>query len=61
VKVEWQDLMRDFAAMRAIEFEHEDQRCLLRTDVRGSANCAFPTVDSRPPPRAQPFERATDV
>lgn len=60
-KVEWQDLMRDLAAMRAIELKLEDQRYLLRTDVRGSANVAFQAVGLRPPPLAQPLDGATDV
>lgn len=60
-KIEWQDLMRDLAAMRAIELKLEDQRYLLRTDVRGSANVAFQAVGLRPPPLAQPLDGATDV
>lgn len=53
--------MRDLAAMRAIDLELEDQRYLLRADVRGSANVAFRAVNLRPPPFPQPLEGATDA
>lgn len=60
-KVEWANLVRDLAEMRAIELKLEDQRFLLRTELRGAANVAFQAVNLRPPPFAQPLEGATEV
>ena len=60
-KVEWSNLVRDLAEMRAIELKLEDQRYLLRTELRGAANMAFQAVNLRPPPFAQPLDGATEV
>lgn len=61
VKVEWSNLVRDLAEMRAIELKLEDQRYLLRTELRGGANLAFQAVNLRPPPFAQPIDGASEV
>jgi hypothetical protein len=60
-KVEWDDLVRDLSELRAIELKLEDQRFLLRTELRGCANAAFQAVNLRPPPMAQPLESATGM
>ncbi len=60
-KVEWSDLVRDLEQMRALELNPEQQRHLLRTELRGYANAAFQAVNLRPPPLAQSLAGATDV
>ncbi len=60
-RVEWADLVRDLEQMRAIELNLEQQRYLLRTELRGCAGAAFQAVNLRPPPLAQPLANATDV
>jgi hypothetical protein len=45
--------------LRAIELEQD--RYLLRTELRGCANAALQAVALRPPPLAQPLSGAVDL
>ncbi len=54
-KPEWNDLIEDLSAIRAIALEVEGQLYLLRTQLTGSAHWAFKATGLRPPPLAQPL------
>lgn len=49
----WDDLLRDLSQVRAVTVRLEDQKYLLRTELKGYANFAFRAVGVRPPPAAQ--------
>jgi Transposase DDE domain len=51
--VEWNDLIRDLAQLRAIGLRLDGQRYLLRTNFTGVAHVAFQALGLRPPPLAQ--------
>lgn len=52
-KVEWEDLVRDLSQLRAIGLRLDDQKYLLRTDLRGVAHIAFKAMKMKPPSLAQ--------
>lgn len=60
-KPEWNDLIQDLSQVRAIGLELEGRSYLLRTDLRGTAHLAFKAVGLRPPPLAQPLDRAAEA
>jgi transposase len=57
-RVEWNDLIRDLAQLRAIGLRLEGQRYLLRIEFTGVAHVAFQALGLRPPPLAQVLDPA---
>ncbi len=51
--VPWDDLLQDLAQVRAVTVRLEEERYLLRTELKGHAGLAFRAVGVRPPPLAQ--------
>jgi hypothetical protein len=55
VDVAWPDLIRDLAAVRAVELTLDGHRYRLRTELRGSAFEAFAAAGVRPPSLVTPL------
>jgi hypothetical protein len=49
----WEKLLQDLAQVRAVTVRLDDQRYLMRTELKGHASEAFRAVGLRPPPLAQ--------
>jgi hypothetical protein len=53
--IPWDKLLQDLSQVRAITVRLDDQRYLMRTELRGHAHAAFRALGLRPPPLAQPL------
>jgi len=53
--VPWEKLLQDLSQVRAITVRLDNQRYLMRTELKGHAHEAFRAVGLRPPPLAQPL------
>jgi hypothetical protein len=51
----WDALLEDLSQLRAIRVRLDDQRYLMRSELRGHAGTAFRAVGLRPPALAQPL------
>jgi transposase len=51
--IPWEKLLEDLSQVRAVTVRLEDQRYLMRTELKGHASEAFRAVGLRPPPLAQ--------
>jgi hypothetical protein len=49
----WEKLLQDLSQVRAVTVRLDDQRYLMRTELKGHAHQAFRAVGLRPPPLAQ--------
>jgi hypothetical protein len=49
----WEKLLQDLSQVRAVTVRLDDQRYLMRTELKGHAHEAFRAVGLRPPPLAQ--------
>ena len=50
--VPWDKLIEDLSQVRAVRVRLNDERYLMRTELRGHASLAFRAVGVRPPPLA---------
>jgi len=55
--IPWEKLLEDLSQVRAITVRLDDQRYLMRTELKGQASEVFRAVGVRPPPLAQPLNR----
>jgi transposase len=55
-EVEWARMLSDLQALRLTEIIHQNQRFLLRTDVRGDCATAFQAAGVAIPPTLQKLE-----
>jgi hypothetical protein len=53
--VRWDKLMEDLSQLRAVRVRLDNNRYLMRTELKGHAHEAFRAVGLRPPPLAQPL------
>jgi hypothetical protein len=51
--IPWEKLLEDLSQLRAIRVRLDDERYLMRTELKGHAHEAFRAVGVRPPPLAQ--------
>ncbi len=51
--IPWEKLLQDLTQVRAVTVRLDDQRYLMRTELKGHASEAFRAVGLRPPPLAQ--------
>jgi Transposase DDE domain len=58
LEVQWDEAMRDLAAMRAVIVELGGEQYLLRSPLQGVAGKIFAAVGIKPPPLAQPASAA---
>jgi len=54
--VPWEKLLEDLCQLRAIRVQLDNERYLMRTELKGHAHEAFRAVGLRPPPLAQPLK-----
>ena len=53
--IRWEKLLEDLSQMRAIRVQLDQERYLMRAELKGHAHEAFRAVGLRPPPLAQPL------
>lgn len=58
LKLPWEELIRDLAALRAVEVELDGQHHVLRSPLKGHAGRVFAAVGGKVPPLAEPLEPA---
>lgn len=53
--IPWEKMLQDLCQIRALQVRLDDQRYLMRTELKGHASEVFRAVGLRPPPLAQPL------
>jgi len=57
LKPQWDEIMRDLSALRAVTVDLGDEQYLLRSPLQGSAGKILTALGIKPPPVAQPASR----